>query len=285
MKFLIQTETLPTTIKNAGVINVKSVVAFFFGWVSLVSRVVAKRWQPRLLFIVGLASISACSGLPNNLKMDDQGNYIGLLVVYDERESNENKSTFQTSIRILPHRMLISDNRNSSGYLLVDRQKHIIYNINKDDKTIMVIKSRAVSAPSPIKIDYSMKSQPSGAIPKVATFKATHYEIDVNGKHCYDTVSGGNDFLPDVTAALSEFRQIMAGEHAKSVTRIPKDMIDACDLALNIYHPVDHMKNGFPLREWGRHGYMRFIKFWKENEKIEPQALELPTGYETYSIP
>lgn len=242
----------------------------------------------RLLVACGVAVVaalnSACSQLPASLKIDDQGNYVGTLLVYDERESNENKAMFQTQIHILPHRMLITDNRNTSGYILVDRTKKIIYNVNKEDKTIMKIESRPVTTPSPVKIEFAMQSQPSAAIPKIAEIKATHYRIDVNGKHCYDTVSAGKDFMPQITQALREFRQIMAGEHAKSVTGIPKDMIDACDLAMNIYHPVDHLANGFPLREWDRHGYLRFVRYWSVKDKIKPELLELPKGYQTYSI-
>ena len=236
------------------------------------------------LSIVLLLGGAACSTTSQQLKMDEDGNYLGTLLVYDERESNESNAMFQTEIRILPHRMLISDNRNKSGYLLVDRDKKIIYNVNIEDKTIMEIKSEPITTPSPIKIDYSVESQPSGAIPKIATVKATHYRIDVNGKHCYDTVTAGKDFMPEITQALAEFRQILASEHAKSVASIPKDMIDGCDLALNVYNASDHLANGFPLREWGQHGYLRFVRYWRTDVKIKPQNLELPKGYETYSI-
>jgi len=229
--------------------------------------------------------MSGCGGMATKSELDENGNYNSILVVYDERESNQDKTTFQTEIRILPHRMLISDNRNNSGYLLVDRDKKIIYNINRDDKTIMVIKQQPITTPSPVKIDYEMKSQPSSAIPKIASVSATHYRIDVNGQHCYDVVSAGNEFLPKITQAMVEFRQILASEHAKSVSKIPKDMIDACDLALNIYHSSDHLANGFPFREWDQHGYLRFIRYWMMNDKVKPELLELPKGYETYSVP
>jgi len=254
----------------------RSLAAVCFG------RIFFRGFYPLLLAMLLL--MSACSHMPENLKVDENGNYVGILLAYEERESSENDTIFQTEIRILPHRMLISDSRSNSGYLLVDREKKIIYNINRDDKTIMEIKQQPIAAQSPVSIEYKMSSQPSGAIPKIATVKAMHYRIDVNGKHCYDTVSAGADFLPEITQALKEFRLILASEHAKSVARIPKDMVDSCDLAINVFHSADHLANGFPLREWDRHGYLRFVRYWKTDAKINPESLALPQGYESYSV-
>jgi len=232
-----------------------------------------------------LMLIAACSTTDNKVRVDEDGNYTGILVVYDERESNENSTMFQTEIRILPDRMLITDNRGASSYLLVDREKKTIYNINNDDKTIMEIKQQPIGVTSPLKLDYKLTSQPSAAIPKIASVQATHYSVEVNGEHCYDVVSAGQDFLPDITSALVEFRQILASEHAKSIKSIPKDLLNACDLAINIFNSSDHLVNGFPFREWDNHGYLRFVRFWRMDAKIKPASLELPKDYQVYSIP
>jgi len=261
-----------------------SVIRRYFSSVSRQNTSLCRLFLANIAMVILLLLANGCSQLPANLKVDDNGNYLGILVVYDERESNENNDMFQTEIRILPHRMLISDNRNSSGYLLVDRDKKIIYNVNREDKTIMIIKQEPINSVSPVTIDYKMTSQPSGAIPKVASVKATHYRIDVNGDHCYDVVSAGKDFLPEITQAMLDFRQILASEHAKSVTSIPKDMVNACDLAVNVYNASDYLANGFPFREWDQHGYLRFIRYWRMDSKIKPEMLELPQGYETYSV-
>lgn len=239
----------------------------------------------RATLAILLLILAACSTVPSALKMDEQGNYLGIYVVYDERESSANPTMFQTEISILPHRILIKDNRNKSGFILVDREKKIIYNVNHADKTIMEIRSQPVKVKSPIPIEYTIESQPSGAIPRISDMRATHYRINVNGKQCYNAVSAEKNFFPEVAVALSEFRQILAGEHAKSVNSIPHDLLDACDLALNIFNASDYLQYGFPLREWDQNGYLRFIRFFRKNYKMKPDAFELPKNYETYSIP
>jgi hypothetical protein len=207
----------------------------------------------------------------------------GAVVFYSESQAGG--EPFDTRIFANKQFLYITDNRSKSDFLLFNRENKTIYNVNSVDKTIMVIESRPVNITSPIEIDYQEVSQPSGAIPKVDGKQAMHYRYTANGEHCYDAVTLGKDFLPEVGNAMAEFRLVLAGEHAKTVMSTPKEMLNACDLALNVFNSTLHVQHGFPLREWDQTGYRRFLTNYRTDGEIKRQDLELPSDYERFSIP
>lgn len=199
-------------------------------------------------------------------------------------ESNEGEPTFTTRIFVNEGYLHMSDNRSPADYMLFNRKEKTIYNITSEDKTILVIRDKSVDVESPIELDYQEESQPSGAIPTIEGKKATHYKYTANGKHCYDSVVMPESFMPDVLAAMKEFREVLAGEHATTVDRTPKELLDACDLSVNIFHATKHMDHGLPIREWDRHGYQRFMKDYVEKMEPGEGSFDLPKDFERYSV-
>jgi hypothetical protein len=114
--------------------------------------------------------------------------------------------------------------------------------------------------------------------------QATHYRYDADGKHCYDAVAMPAEFLPEVVKAMREFRTTLAGEHASTVGAIPRDMLDACDLSVNIFHATKHLDHGMPIREWDQKGYQRFLVKYKEDLQIDKSEYLIPDNYHRYSI-
>ena len=248
---------------------------------SVISRTV---WAniTSVVTVVLLVSMVACSTSSKKTSGSEADKDLGVFLTYSERD--ENKNNYLVSIFINSQFMHMSDDHSKNDYVLFDRKKREIYNVNSEDKTILVIKSRAVTVKPPLDIQYKIISKPSAAIPQVQGNTATHYRFEVNGKQCYDAVSMELTFMPDALKAMKEYRNVLAGEHAKTVNNIPKDMLDACDLALNVFYPNKYLDNGLPMREWDRKGYRRFLVQYKFNYKLPEENLTLPDGYEKYSI-
>lgn len=220
----------------------------------------------------------------NTAQEDSEYTQPGMLMIFSEREAGSPKS-FRTSMFVNKNYLFLADSRSRNDFILLDRARKTIYSVTNGDKTILVIESRPVTIKPPIKIDYEEKSQPSAAIPMVQGRHAYHYRYFANGKQCYDSVTIDPDFMPDVARAMREFRTILAGEHAKSVGRIPSDMYDACDLAVNVFYPTRHIAHGIPLREWDQNGYQRFMLDFKLNFKLKKSLIKMPADYKRYSIP
>jgi hypothetical protein len=239
------------------------------------------------LFWIGLTTlfITACSTPPKpnvpRFAQEQPGN-VGALLLFAIKEPGT--EAYQNRVFVNRDVMVMMDSRSAKDFLLFDRKSKTIYSTNSSDKTIFVIKPKAITAKPPIAIDYVETSQPSGAIPKVQGLQATHYRYDVNGKHCFDAVVMPDTFLPVVTSAMKDFREVLAGEHASTLGNIPKDMQDACDLAVNVFYATKHYEHGLPLREWDQNGYQKFLTDYKTGIEMDPKTYQLPKDYRQYSI-
>ena len=169
-------------------------------------------------------------------------------------------------------------------FLLFNRENQTIYSVTAEDKSIFVVTPKPVTAEAPIEVNYEEVSQPSSAMPKIQNMPATHYRYNANGERCYDVVTLPDNFLPDVRKALMEYRTVLAGEHAAGLKKLPKDMVEACDIALNIYHATKHLQHGVPIREWDRKGNQKFMVDYKEKWRMDMAEFELPSDYRQYSI-
>ena len=255
-----------------------------------------KRFNAKLMyrfFVLGmLLWLSACAtgntvsgdkagGKNSQSASGDQKN-VGTLLIFSEREAGS--TPFTTRIFVNSKYMRMSDSLSPADFILFNRVERTIYNVTRDEKSILVIRDRPNNVKPPIEIKYEEKMQLSNSIPKIDGRQATHYRFFANGKRCYDSVVLGGDFMPDVLAALREFRQVLANEHASSVSNVPKEMMDACDMAVNVFYATKHMDHGLPIREWNTLGYQRFLKDYRESVSAPDSSFVLPKDYEQYSM-
>ncbi|WP_455202359.1 hypothetical protein [Kaarinaea lacus] len=207
----------------------------------------------------------------------------GVFIMYSEREE-AGTPLFRSRMFINNHYLYIADDRFPNDFLLFDRDKQTIYSVTEANKTIFVIKPKEIKGKPPIEITYKEESQPSSAIPAVTGHKATHFRYFANGKHCYDAVTLEKKFLPEAVAALKEYRQVLAGEHASTVHKMPPETHEACDLALNIYYASKHLDTGIPLREWDQRGFLKFMVDYRLDFEFDDEKLKLPEGYSEFSV-
>ncbi len=228
----------------------------------------------------GSSGGKAASGKDSQSSSDQKN--IGTLLIFSEREAGS--ESFTTRIFVNSEYMHMSDSLSPADFVLFNRAERTIYNVTRDEKSILVIRDKPHNVKPPIDINYKEESQPSSAIPRINGRQATHYQYMANGKRCYDAVVLGGDFMPDVLAALREFRQVLANEHASSVNNEPKEMMDACDMAVNVFFATKHMDHGIPIREWNTRGYQRFLKDYRENLTAPDSTFVLPKDYSRYSM-
>ena len=234
-----------------------------------------------LIFLAGCQTTSP-NNTANNQQSAKDPKTNGVMIFFSEREPGS--ELFASRMFVSKKILYIDDDVTPNDFLLFDRESQTIYSVNSADKSVFVIKPKQITIDPPIEIDYQEESQPSAAIPKVSGVKATHFRYRANGKHCYDAVATEKEFLPDVSKALTEYRNVLAAEHATSVHRTPKDLLDACDLALNVFHASMHLRNGVPLREWDQKGFLKFMVNYRMDFDIKPEKLVIPEDYRQYSV-
>ncbi len=206
----------------------------------------------------------------------------GTLLIY--MEQNSGVENFTTRLFVNKEYLHISDSNAPADFIVFNRAEQTVYSVTNDEQTILVIRKKEIAIESPIELDYQEESQVSGAIPKVDGKQATHYKYFAKGEHCYDAVVLPNSFVPDALEAIREYRMVLAGEHATTIGRTPKDLLDACDLSVNVFHATKHMDHGLPVREWGRNGYQRFLKGYRLEIEPPEGLFDLPKDFKQYSI-
>ncbi len=170
----------------------------------------------------------------------------------------------------------------SEDFLLLDRADGTIYNVTGADKQILVIRPRPVSANPPAGLTHRV-IRDSAAFPAVAGLKVNRYELLTNEKRCYDLYAA-EGLLPDVVAALRQYREALAGQQAKTLPMMPPEMQSACDLANNIFLPARHLEHGFPVRLVDMTGKTIELVDYKTDFRANASILRLPEGYQRLNI-
>jgi hypothetical protein len=230
--------------------------------------------------LAGILLLSGCATVGEREAAPEAAQVTGVALFYVEKEPGGEPNN--VSMFINENFIRIDDQALPSDFILFDRKKRTIYNVISADKSVFAIDARPVTVAPPMPIDYTHEKQES-AVGAQSDAKSYHYKFSANGKACYNVVVAEN-FLPDVVAALKEFREVLAGEHARSIDNIPPDQLDACDLGLNIFYATRHLDYGFPVREWDVNGYSKFLREAQRNITIDPEALKLPAAYKVQTF-
>ncbi len=176
----------------------------------------------------------------------------------------------------------MDDGGGEGDFVLFDRAKRNIFSVNHDDRTVFAIPARPVEIDPPMALERRAENIPAnGGMPEVAGQKPKHHRLLVNGGECYNvvTVSG---VLTDAVVALGEFREVLAGEHARILPHVPADMQLPCDLALNTFAPKWQLEYGLPIQEWDSSGKGQALLDFDPEFEAEESLFRLPGGYRHY---
>jgi hypothetical protein len=168
------------------------------------------------------------------------------------------------------------------GFVLLDRKAQVIYSVVNSDRTIFEIPARVVEVEAPIPIEITTETVPADQeVPTIAGRTPQRQRLLVNGKPCHEVVAVA-DLLPDAAAALGEFNRVLAGQKSLALSGTPAGMLDACDLALNIFHPEWPFQFGLPIRQWGGGGRSEVLMDFDAEFAAPPRLFLLPPDYDRF---
>jgi hypothetical protein len=224
----------------------------------------------KVIFIISIMSFqTACK----------QPGVTGTEVYFNEIESG---ASGQTTRMIVTKKFLrIDDGKPGNDFLLFDRVNRVIYSTNSLDQRTLVINAQPLDKKSPLKLENKIEKIPTDA-PAIEGKKVAHLQLSTNDQICYDLFAV-KDFLPDVVVVLKEYRQLLAGEQAVLINALPKEMLQPCDLANNIFYASRHLEHGFPVRLQETDGRFRELVKYKQDIKIDSGLMKLPEGYTKFT--
>jgi len=238
-----------------------------------------------LVCFLGISLIACGTAGKKPVKAVDKLAFAGELLTFSEEINGRPESNVR--MIIVDGYLRIDDGPQSEDYLLFDRTSKIIYNIVAEDKTILVMdaqdndEQKKLKAPFPIL--WNVISQTSHVLMRTndenAT-SATYYQLKLNQKDCYNLVAIDQG-MEKPLAALREYRQALANQ--LKTQYIPQKG-RACYEAVNIFTPLNHLVQGFPVREWSAYGYQRFLADYRKMIIFPERLFELPEGYKRVDI-
>lgn len=189
---------------------------------------------------------------------------------------------YASRILVTERYVRMDDGVDQGDYLIFDRQKRLISSVSHGDQTVFEIPPREITQKPPMPLEQRSKQVSVGKAPMVAGKPPQQHQLYVNDTLCYSVVTVPG-MMDDTVQALRDFRQVLAGEHAKALPRIPADMQEPCDLALNTFHYDWHLQFGLPIQEWDEAGSGQMLMDYKQGFKVDEKLFELPREYQHYS--
>lgn len=189
---------------------------------------------------------------------------------------------YASRILVTEEHVRMDDGRDDGDYLIFNRGTRLISSVTHDDETVFEIPAREVGLEPPLPLELHTESVATQEMPQVAGKAPQHRQLFVNGALCYSVVAVP-DLMDDTVTALRDFRQVLAGEHAKVLPRTPADMQDPCDMALNTFHAEWQLQFGLPIQEWDENGNRQMLMDYKQGLMLDEALFELPEGYRHYN--
>lgn len=206
----------------------------------------------------------------------------GITLVYTEQDATGESTT--TRYFVNRDYLHIRESLSPRDFILFDRKQQTIYIVTNSEKTIFVIGPKPVSISPPIPLGFTETLDDGQTLPRIAGQEVHQYRFTANGELCYLAAVMTGETLADAARALFEFKQVMAGEHATTVGNIPPSMLNACDLALNVFHAGQHLKHGVPVRESGAGAAPRYLQDFQLDGSLLAADIQLPVDYQRFSI-
>jgi len=169
----------------------------------------------------------------------------------------------------------------ADNYVLFDRHKRTVYSVVHGDRTVLEIPHRAINRKPPKPLKPQSRVILDEKAPTIEGRKTLQRELHINAALCYNVVSV-EQLLPDAVKAIGEYRQVMAGEHAKNLDNTPVELQEPCDLALHIFSPLWVVEKGLPIQEWNPQGKSSALLNYKADEKVDSVLFSVPKEYRHY---
>lgn len=227
----------------------------------------------RLVFLL------ACLSLPLLVSCSEPVTPAAVLYFVEHEPGAE---PFRTRMVVTAGFLRMDGGPDDADFLLFDRADGTIYSVSGAEKQILIIRPRPMDAKPPADFRHQVVRD-NAAFPAVGGHKVSHYELMTNGQRCYDLYAA-EGLLPEALLALRQYREVLAGQQAKTLPLAPSGTLSACDMANNIFLPARHLEHGFPVRLTDMTGKTIELVDYNAEFRATAAMLRLPGDYRRLTI-
>ena len=202
------------------------------------------------------------------------------LLVY--RVWEEGIEPYVSRVMVTEDYVRLDEGSDVAGFTLFDRRQEILYNVQVEDRTILVMNAELpVDEDSPGLI-LSEEVKTDEAAPRVAGVQPKQVRLFANGELCNEMVVI-EGVMDDALEGLRELKVSLARIQAATLEATPLDMRTPCDLAANLYAPERVLDFGLPLQERSTGRSQSLVDFSAGHEADE-SLFRLPAGFSRRSM-
>jgi hypothetical protein len=180
--------------------------------------------------------------------------------------------------------MRIDQGEDTDGFILFDRLKRVIYSVDYEEGTILVIDPKSAKQTLASSSKILVEALDAVDMPMVAGKKPQHWRMRVDGQPCQEAMLIP-DMMKESVAAQGEYLQLLALQHKASLAVIPMEYRDKCADAIQVFAPTALLDKGLPLRLWDINGNSQMLIDFKVSESVSVEKFILPDDFKRVSVP
>jgi hypothetical protein len=199
------------------------------------------------------------------------------LLIYQVESPDE--PTYFNRLLATPDFLRLDRGAQDSGYILFDRRDSVIYSVNHEDGSILVIDppplSKALQAEAP---SIELRSVKPVDAPMVGGVKPGHWVLKADGAVCRSAfVLPG--LMSKAVEVYAEYLGLLARQQAQALPAIPPEFQSACDNAVHVFASDRLLQKGLPLNLWDERGYRESLVEFRDAFPVSEKDFSLPDGY------
>ncbi|HSH28301.1 MAG TPA: hypothetical protein VK971_00215 [Thiohalobacter sp.] len=193
------------------------------------------------------------------------------------QESERGVAPYPVRILVTPAFLRLDDGVDGGNFLLVEREAGVLYNVNHQSRNILTIADGEITeieaAP-----DIQVKVSADTDAPRIGGEAVRRVDVIADGELCM-TAHVVPSLLPDVTAALRQYQQILAARQFRDLALTPESMRGPCFYANYVQGATRYLDEGLPV-QWSHEGGRAQVLVDYEQDRAVPASLfTLPDDY------
>ena len=203
------------------------------------------------------------------------------MLVYQVWE--EGADPYVSRVMVTEDYVRLDEGRDAGGYTLFDRQQEILYNVQMEDRSILVMNSDTPIPENSPGLILQEEVAVDEAAPRVAGAQPTQVRLLANGELCSEMVVV-EGVMEDALEGLRELKLSLARIQSSTLDATPLSMRTPCDLAANLYAADRPLNFGLPLQERSAGRSQSLVDFSPDYE-ADDALFQLPADFSRRSMP
>ena len=166
------------------------------------------------------------------------------LLVYRVEETG--LEPYFSRILVTADHLRLDEGDDNGGYTLYERSTGVIYNVDPEERSVLVIDPPRARPRSPVALELGNDVLPAQDLAPVDGIAPRRHRLLANGQVC-EELTAVPGLMEEAMDAVADFYDRLADQHGTVVTGMPDELIDPCDLAQHVYAPRRSYGFGLPV--------------------------------------